>query len=154
MSNYPDTEGFGYTFARAELTANSKIWTAISNVSADQPTESEAIMGTRPFPIGDTEGQQGLGEGTVTFTDEAERVAFIESLGDGYREVKWTLTWVLRAKGRVDIKKVCYGCRCLSEPTEDEGGTEAIGGDVNFSFMQMSVNGKFPHSGYPSPTKS
>jgi len=152
--NYPDTEGFGYKFERAELTANSRIWTAISSVGADQPTESEGIRGTRPYPIGDTEGHQGLGEGTITWSDEMERVGFIESLGDGYRETKWTLVWILRAKGRPDIKKVCYGCRLLSEPTEDEAEGGAIGGDTTFSFMNMSINGRFPHSGYPSATKT
>jgi hypothetical protein len=154
MSNYPDTEGFGYSFERGELTANGRIWTAFSSIQADQPTEETAIRGTRPFPIGRTEGAQGMGEGTIAWSDETERVGFIESLGNGYRQKTWTLSWVLTAKGKPPIKKVAYGCRVLSEPVDDEAEGDAIGGDMTFSFMQMSVNGKFPHEGYPAPTQS
>lgn len=154
MAEYPDTEGFAYSFSKAELTMNGKIYTGIGNVEADQPTEEEAVKGTRPYPLARTVGTMDLGEGTVTFTDEAERQRFIDDLGDEYREKTWTLTWILTAKNRPPIKKVAYGCRCLSEPDADEEGPTPLGGDITFSFMYMTRNGKRAHAGLPNPTRT
>ncbi len=149
---YPDYEGAAYIFHRGELTIGNTIFTAFTKIEADQPTENAAVKGTRPFPITDTEGTMDLGEGSVAWSDEAERMRFIEVLdkiagGKGYRTVKWSLMWILTARGRPNIKKECFGCRQLSEPTDDEEGSEALGGDTTFSFMAMSLNGKFPHEG-------
>ena len=150
---YPDVEGFAYSFARGELAMAGRIFTAISNVSADQPTEEGAVMGTRPFPLKRTIGEMGLGEGTVTFTDAGELHDFISLLGDNYREKTFTVTWIKTAPGAPNIKRVCYGCRLLSEPLNDEGGADPLGGDVTFSFMYMTINGKVPHSGLTSPSR-
>lgn len=149
---YPDYEGAAYSFHRGELTVAGRIFTAFTKIEADQPTENAAVKGTRPFPIADTEGTMDLGEGTITWSDEAERTAYIEHLnkqagGKGYRTVKWSLMWILTARGRPNIKKECFGCRQLSEPVSDEEGAEALGGDTTFSFMAMSTNGVFPHEG-------
>jgi hypothetical protein len=153
----PDYEGAAHAFHRGELTVGNKIFTAFSKIEADQPTENEGVPGTRPFPIADTEGTMDLGAGTITWTLESERVRFIKTLHElsgnkGYRSVKWSLMWILRAKGADDIKKECFGCRQLSEPMSDEYGAGAVGGDSTFSFMAMSINGMFPHEGMTSPT--
>lgn len=149
---YPDYEGAAYSFHRGELTIAGKIFIAFTKIEADQPTENAAVKGTRAFPIADTEGTMDLGEGTISWSDAAEITRLIETLdkqakGKGYRTVKWSLMWILTAKGRPNIKKECFGCRLLSEPTSDEEGSEALGGDTTFSFMAMSINGKFPHEG-------
>lgn len=153
----PDYERAGYSFHRGELTVGNKIFTKFNKIEADQPTENEGVQGTRPFPVDDTEGVMGLGEGTITWTDEGERTSFLETLWElsgktGYRSVKWSLMWVLTSKGRPNIKKECFGCRQLSEPTSHEFGAGALGGDTTFSFMAMSTNGMFPHEGMSSPT--
>lgn len=147
---YPDTEGFGYSFERGELSLNRKLYTAISNVEADQPTEEEGVPGTRAYPLKRGVGRMNMGEGTVTFTDEEERTAFILDLGENYREKTWTASWVLTAPGKPPIKYACYGCRILSNPVSHEGGAAALGGDITFSFMYMTVNGRRPHSGLPN----
>lgn len=149
---YPDYEGAGYSFHRGELTVAGEIFTAFTNIKADQPTENAGVHGTRAFPLTDTEGTMDLGEGSITWSDEAERVRMIEVLdkkakGKGYRTVKWSLMWILTSPGRPNVKKECFGCRQLSEPMDDEYGSDALGGETTFSFMAMSVNGKFPHEG-------
>jgi hypothetical protein len=153
----PDYERPGYSFHRGELTIARKIFTKFKKISADQPTENEAVQGTRPFPITDTEGVMDLGAGTISWTDEEERMEFLKTLWElsgkkGYRSVKWSLMWILTAPGRPNIKKECFGCRQLSEPTDDEFGSGALGGDTTFSFQAMSVNGMFPHEGMSGPT--
>lgn len=150
---YPDVEGFAYSFQRAELSLGRKIYTAISNVEYDQPTEEGAVMGTRPYPLMRTEGEMGLGAGTITFSDEGERSGFIDELGDNWRDKTWKLTWVLTAPNKPPIKKVAYGCRCLSEPVSHESGTDALGGDITFSALYHTHNGKTPHEGLPAPTR-
>lgn len=146
---YPDYEHYGYSFGRAELNANKKIYTAISNVSFSQPTTSAGVMGTRPWPILETEGNVGLGSGTITFSDEAERVLFLEGLGDGWRTKRWGLIWTLVSEGRPAVKLACIACRVLDNPVAHGQGDEALGGDVAFSFLSHTVNGKAPHKGMP-----
>lgn len=142
---YPDYEAFGYSFARAELKLDNQIYIAISNVSYDQPTTEEAIMGTKPYPIGSTEGEMSMGAGTVTFSTEADRVRFIESLGQGFREKRWSLSWILSAEGRPNIKLECTACRVLGNPVAHGTGPAALGGDIAFSAMNHTINGLSPH---------
>lgn len=146
----PDTANFAYAFETGELSMGRNIYVGISNVSADQPTESSAVFGTRPFPIAETVGRMDKGEGTITFSDLGELARLIADLGPAYREKRFTTTWLQSAKGRPSIKRVCYGCRLLSEPLDHEGGGDALGGEVNFSFMYMTINGKAPHTGLPN----
>lgn len=153
MSGYPDLEGFGYSFSRGELALGPRIYTAISSVQFDQPTTEAAIMGTRPWPLKRTEGEMGLGEGTVTFSDEAERIAFITTLGNGYRNTIWGLSWILSARNSPNVKMACFGCRVLSNPFQHEAGENALGGDITFSFMYHTINGLVPHTGLPAPMR-
>lgn len=143
---YPETEAFAYSFARAEITLNKKIYTAIVNVSFDQETESEAVKGTSPYPISQTEGTMGLGSGTITFSDERERLDFIDDLGEAYRNKIWGLSHVIRNTANGSEKQYkCVGCRVTSNPIDHSEGSEALGGDINFNFMYFTVNGKKPH---------
>lgn len=143
---YPDTQGFAYSFARAEITMNGRVWTAISSISIDQPTEEGEVKGTKPYPLARTEGTMGLGEGSVTFSDERERMDFIDALGDAYRTKVWDVSYVLRGVSTGTEKKVeCFGCRVLSNPIEHEEGADALGGDIGFSFLSHKINGKSPH---------
>src|SRR5688572_6772860 len=97
---YPDYEGFGYSFSRAELSLGTSIYVAISNVSFDQPTVESFIKGTRPMPLGRTIGEMDGGEGSVTFSDAGEWARFLSDLGNAYREKIWGLSWVLTSPGK------------------------------------------------------
>lgn len=144
--SYPETEGYAFSFGRSEITLGTRVFTAISNISIDQPTESEAVKGTSPIPLSETEGTMGLGEGTVTFSDERERLEFIDELGDGFRQRKWPLSYVMRNTTTGTEKQIkCIGCRVKSNPIDHSEGAEALGGDIIFSFIEHTVNGKRPH---------
>lgn len=144
--DYPNTQGFAYTFARAELTMGSKVYTAITNVSIDQPTESEAVKGTSPYPLAETEGTMDLGEGTVTFSNDAERFQFLADLGNGFRNKRWSLSWILRDTESGNENQVkCVGCRVTGNPIDHSEGTAALGGDVSFKFLYHTINGNKPH---------
>ena len=145
MLKYPDVQGFGPDFARAELSCAGRIFTAISQVEIDQPTEEGVIMGTRPEPLGRTEGSMGLGTGTITFTDDRERAAFLEHLGDGFRSKLWEITWIFGGKGAEPTVHAADGCRVLGNPVSHGLGGEALGGDISFSFMSHTFNGLSPH---------
>jgi hypothetical protein len=154
MSGYPDFERFAYGFGRAELNlGGAGIVTAITNVSFDQPTTEGAVMGTRPYPLMRTEGNMGLGEGTITFSDESERLRFLKALGNNYRQKAWPLNWTLTAHGQPTVHMECVGCRVLGNPVAHQQGDDALGGDVTFSFMYYTIDGLVPHQGLPSPTR-
>ena len=145
--NYPDTEAFAYSFSRCEIALDGRIYTAITSISIDQPTEEGEVKGTRPAPIARTQGTMSLGEGSVTFSDDRERLDFIDALGDAYREKIWTASYVMRGSKAGSERKIeCFGCRVLSNPFEHEEGADALGGDIGFSFMSHKINGKSPHS--------
>lgn len=143
---YPDLEGFAYSFARCEISLNGNIYTAVTGVSFEQGTEEGTVKGTRPYPIARTEGTMGLGTGTITFSDERERLDFIDELGDGYRNVIWGLTWVLKGRDEKEIKLACQSCRVTNNPIDHSEGAEALGGEIEFSFMSHTINGKSPHT--------
>jgi len=154
MSGYPDLERFAYGFGRAEVNLGpAGIVTAITAVNFDQPTTEEGVMGTRPYPILRTEGNMGMGEGSITFSDEAERVRFLTALGNNYRQKIWPLNWTLTASGAPTVEMACVGCRVLGNPIAHAQGEAALGGDVSFSFMYFTINGLVPHEGLPSPTR-
>lgn len=153
MPSYPTYEGFAYSFQRAELSLGTSIYVAISNVEFDQPTTEAAVMGTRPWPLKRTEGEMGIGEGTITFSDEGERIRFLTALGNGFRTRTWKLTWILTATGAPNIKHACFGCRVLGNPLAHGTGEEALGGDIAFSALSHTVNGLVPHEGMASPTR-
>lgn len=141
-----DTEGFDYSFSRAELSVGRRVFTKIKAVNFDQPTTSAAVMGSKPEPLGETEGEMGLGAGSIDFSEEGERMSFLEELGDGYRSVKWRLKWILTAKGKRPITLECNGCRVLSNPFAHAQGVEALAGTINFSAVEHLVNGLKPHA--------
>lgn len=144
--NYPDTEGFAYSFSRGEITFKGKIYTAIINVEIGQPTEEDFVPGMKGYPLKRSAGKMGMGEGTVTFKDEEERDAFIDDLGDEYREKTWSLSYVRTNKKNGKKSKIaCQGCRVLDDPISDSEGEDAIGGDIAFSFMSYTRNGKRQH---------
>jgi hypothetical protein len=133
-ANYPDYEGFAFSFQRAELTAADKIWTAISSVQFAQPTEEGVVKGTKPYPLARTVGSMGLGDGTLTFSDDRERWDFIKGLGDGFREKTWTLSWVIRdATTDTEVSLECQGCRVLDNAVSHDEGADALGGDIHGS---------------------
>lgn len=144
--NYPDKDGFALSFVSGELTMNGRIFTGISNVSIDQPTSEGSINGTKVKPIKRTKGKMEMGDGSVTFSDEEERLEFIESLGDGFRDKIWGLVWTLKNErtGKV-YRNECDACRVLSNAVDHGEGEDALGGDIGFSFMDHKINGKRPH---------
>jgi hypothetical protein len=144
--SYPDLEGFAYSFARAECSLDGNIYSAITNVSFSQPTEEGTVKGTRPYPLARTEGTMGLGTGTITFSDERERLDFIDALGDAYRNKIWGLPCVLRGQDEREIILECISCRVLDASIDHSEGAEALGGDIEFSFMSHKINGKSPHT--------
>ncbi len=144
--SFPNNTGFAYGFERGELTMNGRIWTGIKGVDIDQPTEEGVVEATRSTPAARTVGGMKLGEGTVEFSTEGERLDFIEALGDGFREKIWGLSWVLRAPGQLDKRIECTACRVLGNPISHKAGTDALAGEIKFSFMEHKINGKKPHT--------
>jgi len=150
---YPDQEGYAYAFERAELNAANRVLTALKSVKIDQPTEEGVVMGTRSYPLKRTPGNMGLGEGTMEFSDEEERQVFLDSFGDTYRETIFSVKWILKAKGKPNITYVAYGCRVLNDGADHSQGSDALGGEVTFSFMSYTRNGKVQHSGQTAPNR-
>lgn len=153
MPNYPDLEGYAYSWQRTELTIDRNIYTGISGIEIEQATEEGVVMGTQSMPLARTVGQTEAGQLTVTFSDEVERVRLLKNFGNAYREKLFNATVVLSAPGRENVRIACTSCRILNNPVSYESGTDALGGDVVISFLRHTINGLSPHSGGASPTR-
>jgi len=138
-------ENWAYGFNRGELRAADRVFNRIKSVKLDQPTEEGTVQGTSSEPYARTEGSMDYGEGTIEFSDEGERMAFLEALGEGYRVVPWTAKWTLKAKSRKTLSYVAYECRVLGNPIDHSQGKDALAGEIKFSFKRHTINGLNPH---------
>lgn len=138
----PDVENFAFDFSRAEINFNGKVYTAISNISHNQPIEEGEIRGTKAQVIKRTRGAQGLGEGNIEFSDFEEAVSFIDALGDGWSEKIFPVTIVYSAPNKPAITWKLFGCRLLDCEIDHSEGADALGATLPFSFMEREVNGK------------
>ena len=138
---------FGISFVSCELTLNGRIWTKIKSVACSQPTtEGSAYATGKVGPALRSRGKMDIGDGTVSFSSEEERMDFLESLGDGFRDKIWGLVWTLKndQTGKL-YKNECIGCRVLANDIDHGEGEDVLGGDIGFSFMDHKINGKRPH---------
>lgn len=140
--SYPDTEEFALDFSRAEITLNKRIFTAISNISHNQPIEEGVIRGTRAQVLKRTRGAQGLGEGSIEWSDMEECQAFIDELGDGYSEVLWASTIVYVRKNKPAIVHKLMSCRALDVEVDHSEGYDGLPMTTPFTFMLRTLNGK------------
>jgi hypothetical protein len=140
--SYPQTEGHGYEFSKAEIDLNGKIYTAIANISHNQPIEEGVGHGAAAEPLFRTRGQLQKGEGSIEWSDIGEMQEFLDDLGDGYCETEFKATIVYTATGRKALTRTLIGCRLLDVEEEGSSGPDPIGSTTPFSFMYRLLNGK------------
>jgi hypothetical protein len=138
---------FAYEFAGgAEISLDGKVYDGITNVSLEQPTEREAIFGTKRKPLAFTKGRlSGLGDGSVEWTDLEQYMDFIARMAEqgAYREVPFVVTAVFTCEGKPSQRKTAYECMLTNEPMGNDPG---LGGEMAFTFSGMTINGQSPHS--------
>lgn len=139
------TQAFAHGWPGSELHINGVRYTKVIEVTGDQPTEREAVHGTQALPVDQTLGVAELGTGKIMFSAEEERVRLFTNIGDGYREVIFPILWILRSKGKPDIRYEYIGAAITSDPVEHSRGAAALGGEVNFTFMEKKINGLSAH---------
>lgn len=144
---YPNTEGTGYTLDKCEIDLNGKLYTAIENISHNQPVERSAKNGATGAPILQSRGSLGLGQGSIEWSDIGAAQEFIDDLGDGWAEKPWKATLTYSAKGRPTIKRTLIACVCLDAEEDHASGPEILGTTMPFTFMRREMNGKKPFTG-------
>lgn len=138
----PQTDGFALDFSKNELTLDGKIYNRIENIAVSQPIEEGSIHGTSAQVIARTRGQQGLGDGTIEFSDREEAIDFIDALGNGWAEKIWTASYVMKVSETKVIKVELQGCRALDVEIDDSQGPDGLPTPIPFSFMRRLINGK------------
>ena len=143
MANqYPDNEGFAFSFSHAIIKANDRQFIAIGNITFDQTIDRGAVYGTDRRPLKLSAGQVSVGTGTITFSDLQEAMDFYASLGDNASAKRFTVdvTFANEA-GQVQSFEL-RGC-CLSGISGDfANGADPMGLDMPFSYLETRVNGK------------
>ncbi len=139
---FPMTEGKAYDFGRGEITLGTKIYTAISNISTNQPIEEGVVHGAAAEVLARTRGQMQIGEGNVEFSMIEEATRFLGDLGDGWQEKEWNATYLLVAPNHPKIKIELFSCRLLDCELDHGAGPDGLGAALPFSFMYRLINGK------------
>jgi hypothetical protein len=138
----PQTDGFALDFSRGELTLATKIYNRIENISCSQPISEGVIFGTESQPIATTRGQQEIGDATVEFSDAEEAFDFIDELGDGWAEKRFTASYTLKVNNDKVIKVELQGCRCLDAELDFSQGADGLPVSMPISFLRRLINGK------------
>lgn len=143
---YPNPKKVAYEFSKCEIDLDGEIFSeGISNISHSQPIEEGVAHGAgSPEPQSRTEGQLGIGTGTIEWSDLGREQQFIDKLGDGWQTKTWNATLTYTASGRPDIKRELMECRLLDVDEQHAAGTDPLGGSMPFSFMSRKLNGKKP----------
>lgn len=142
MTDYPNTDGFGYSATSWEIRLGRNIYTAIANLSHNQPLEEEWVYAGGQ-PILRSPGVLQAGEGTVEFSDIGEAQRFIDDLGDGWMDRLFTIIETLTARSRPTLVYTLGSCRLLDAEMDTDGqAADNIGSSHPFSFQSRLMNGK------------
>ena len=139
---FPNTEAKAFSFDRGEIDINGRIFTAIENISTNQPIEEGVIFGAAAEPLQRTRGQLQMGEGTIEFSTIEEAMELVDLLGDGWQEKVFPISYTLVAPDNRTIAIVCNGSRLLDCEIDHSQGADGLPVSFPFSFMNRTINGK------------
>ncbi len=138
----PDLAEFAFDFSRAEINLNRNVYTAISNISHNQPLEEGVIRGSKAHVLKRTRGAVGIGAGNIEWSDFEEGVKFIDDLGDGWGEIIFPILIIYTAPRKQPIKYELLSCRLLDNEVDHSEGADGLGTTSPISFMRRKINGK------------
>lgn len=137
-----DLENYAYSFSHAIIELADKQYTAISNVSFSQGVERGVVYGTSAKPMKRARGQVQMGEGTITFSDLREAMAFLTDLGDEPSAKSFTVNVTLaNPNGDTDSFEL-QGASISQISANFEQGADALGLEIPFEYMHTKINGR------------
>lgn len=150
MPNYPDKDGFAFSFSRAEIDVGGRLFTAIRSVSHSQELEEGIVRGASSEPLARTDGELGMGEGEIAWASVEEHDDFLDHLSKqpgppGYmRKLFPILVVYTSADGTRSRKVELESCRMLNSDESAETGPDPVEVTTPFSFMRRKINGLRP----------
>lgn len=141
----PDLTGFKTSYSHGTLKLNDVVYGGVSNVSFSQGIERSAVYGTSKSPLGKSQGQVGLGEGTITFSDAEEASIFFDALeasADDLTNAVFSVDWTTdRGNGTTVRSYEFLGCSVTSISGDFEQGADALSVEMPFDFLVMKRDG-------------
>ncbi len=134
-----DHERFAFSFSHAIVKANEKQYSAVSNVSFSQNIDRSAVYGTSRRPLKRSAGQLALGEGTLTFSDLADAMAFYVDLGDDPSLASFTVDVTLANEAGDVASYELLGCSLSGFTAAFESGADALSLEMPFSFLTLKA---------------
>jgi hypothetical protein len=127
-----DYENYAFSFSHAIIKLNDTQFTAISAVSFSQDVERSAVYGTDRKP---------LSEGTITFSDLEEGMAFYSALGDDPSLALFSCDVTFSNENGDTRSFELLSCALSGISGDFEQGADAMGIEFPFSFMAIKVDG-------------
>lgn len=140
-----DLNQFAFSFSHGTITLNDVIFTGIGSISGDQSIDRSAVYGTARGPSAMSQGQVGLGEGSVTFNDLKEGMEFYKTLADSAADASraiFACEYTLENSAGETIRIDMIACSLSNFSFDFENGADALGIEFPFNFMRMKVDGR------------
>ncbi len=132
------------SFSHGIVKLNDKQYTAISSISGSQSVDRSAVYGTGRSPMGKSQGQIGLGEGSLTFSDVAEGHEFLADLQAIATDASLAIfacEYTLDdGAGNVHSYEL-LGCSLTEFNFDFENGADALSLEMPFDFLRMKIDG-------------
>ncbi len=135
-----DYENYAFSFSHAIIKLNEKQYTAISAISFSQDVERSAVYGTDRKPLKRSAGQLSLGEGSITFSDLEEGMAFYSALGDDPSLALFSCDVTFSNENGDTRSFELLSCALSGISGDFEQGADALGIELPFSFMAIKVD--------------
>lgn len=139
-----DLNQYKASYSQFRILLNDVIYTGISNISASQDVDRSGVWGTGQTPQGMSQGQVGLGEGNVTFSDLEEGHRFFRALRDTAANAAlavFSCEYSLELSNGEVISYELVGCSLSGFSVDFEQGADALGVEIPFQFLRMNIDG-------------
>lgn len=147
MPNYPDRDGFAFSFSRAEIDIGGRLFMAIKGITHSQKLEEGVVPGASSEPLARTDGSMGLGEANIEWGSVEEHDDFLAHLakqpgGPGYMRKLFPILIIYTSADGTRTRKVeLESCRVLDSDENGASGPDPVEVSTPISFMRRKING-------------
>ncbi|GMV19461.1 MAG: hypothetical protein AMXMBFR56_76850 [Polyangiaceae bacterium] len=147
MPNYPDRDGFAFSFSRAEIDIGGRLFMAIKNITHSQKLEEGVVQGASSEPLARTDGSMGMGEANIEWGSVEEHDDFLAHLakqpgGPGYMRKLFPILVIYTSADGTRTRKVeLESCRVLDSDENAATGPDPVEVSTPISFMRRKING-------------
>lgn len=138
--NYPVINGVSHSWADVSIDLNGEIFVGVLALNYSSALEPGEVRGTGPEVLAHTRGD-ATHEGSLELL-KADGEAFLAALGDGFGEVRFTVTASYGAEGLPVVTDRLIGCRIKNLSQDGAQGTDPSKITLDLAPLSIRYQGK------------